>query len=204
MIARFRTTGTPVAMATLAKLAAALLALALAGTAVADGPRVRLVTSMGEIVVELDAEKAPRSTENFLAYAKDGFYDGTLFHRVISTFMIQGGGFDRDFNRKQTRPPIPNEAQNGLSNRRGTIAMARTRDPDSATAQFFINVVDNVNLNHTAPTQRGWGYAVFGRVVAGMEVVDAIRAVPTGRQGRYSDVPVEPVVIESARIVEIN
>ena len=191
-------------MANLAKLVAALVALAITGTAAADGPRVRLVTSLGEIVVELDAEKAPRSTENFLAYAKDGFYDGTLFHRVISTFMIQGGGFDRDFNRKQTRPPIPNEAQNGLSNLRGTIAMARTRDPDSATAQFFINVVDNRNLDHTAPTQRGWGYAVFGRVVAGMEVVDAIRAVPTGRQGRYSDVPVEPVVIESARVVEIN
>ena len=191
-------------MARFAKLTAVLIALTLAGTAAAEGPRVRLVTSMGEIVVELDAEKAPKSTENFLAYARDGFYDGTLFHRVISNFMIQGGGFDGEFNRKATRPSIPNEAQNGLGNARGTIAMARTSDPDSATAQFFINVVDNPNLDHTAPTPRGWGYAVFGRVVAGMEVVDAIRAVPTGRRGRYSDVPVTPVVIESAQIVEIN
>ncbi len=164
----------------------------------AETPRVRLVTSMGEIVLALDADKAPKTVENFIGYVKSGFYDGTLFHRVIDDFMIQGGGFNRDFDKKSTRPPIANEADNGLKNERGTIAMARTSDPHSATAQFFINVADNDSLDHKAPTPRGWGYAVFGRVVDGMDVVDRIRAVPTTTYGNYRDVPAEPVVIESA------
>lgn len=174
----------------------------LAGSAnAAETPRVRLVTSMGEIVLALDTEKAPKTVENFLGYVKNGFYDGTLFHRVIADFMIQGGGFTRDFDKKMTQPPIPNEADNGLSNDRGSIAMARTSDPHSATAQFFINVKDNPNLNHTAKSPRGWGYAVFGQVVEGMDVVDRIRAVPTTTYGYYRDVPAEPVVIESAVVV---
>ena len=166
----------------------------------AETPRVRLVTSMGDIVLALDADKAPKSVENFLGYVKNGYYDGTLFHRVIDGFMIQGGGFDREFEKKMTQPPISNEADNGLKNDRGTIAMARTGDPHSATSQFFINVKDNPNLNHTAKSARGWGYAVFGRVVEGMEVVDRIRVVPTTTYGYYRDVPAEPVVIESAVI----
>ncbi|HSS66405.1 MAG TPA: peptidylprolyl isomerase [Gammaproteobacteria bacterium] len=164
----------------------------------AEPPRVRLITSMGDIVLALDADKAPKTVENFLGYVKNGFYDGTIFHRVIDGFMIQGGGFNRDFDKKMTQPPISNEADNGLKNNRGSIAMARTGDPHSATSQFFINVKDNPNLNHTAKSQRGWGYAVFGRVVEGMEVVDRIRVVPTTSYGYYRDVPVEPVVIESA------
>jgi len=164
----------------------------------AEMPRVRLLTSMGEIVLALDADKAPKTVDNFLGYVKNGFYDGTIFHRVIDGFMIQGGGFNRDFDKKMTRPPISNEADNGLKNDRGTIAMARTGDPHSATAQFFINVKDNPNLNHTAKSQRGWGYTVFGRVVEGMDVVDRIRVVATTTRGYYRDVPVEPVIIESA------
>ncbi len=164
----------------------------------AETPRVRLVTSMGSIVLALDAEKAPKTVENFLGYVKNGFYDGTIFHRVIDGFMIQGGGFNQDFDKKMTQPPIPNEADNGLKNERGTIAMARTGDPHSATSQFFINVKDNPNLNHTAKSQRGWGYTVFGRVVEGMEVVDRIRVVPTTTHGYYRDVPAEQVVIKSA------
>jgi len=169
------------------------------GTAnAAEMPRVRLLTSMGEIVLALDADKAPKTVDNFLGYVKKGFYDGTIFHRVIDDFMIQGGGFNRDFDKKMTRPPISNEADNGLKNDRGTIAMARTGDPHSATAQFFINVKDNPNLNHTAKSQRGWGYAVFGRVVEGMDVVDRIRVVATTTRGYYRNVPVDPVIIESA------
>ncbi len=164
----------------------------------AEMPRVRLVTSMGEIVLALDSDKAPKTVENFIGYVKNGFYDGTLFHRVIDGFMIQGGGFNQEFEKKMTQPPISNEADNGLKNERGTIAMARTGDPHSATSQFFINVNDNHNLNHSAKSQRGWGYAVFGRVVEGMEVVDRIRVVPTTTYGYYRDVPAKPVVIESA------
>jgi peptidyl-prolyl cis-trans isomerase B (cyclophilin B) len=163
-----------------------------------ETPRVRLVTSMGSIVLALDADKAPKTVENFLGYVKNGFYDDTIFHRVIDGFMIQGGGFNQDFDKKMTQPPIPNEADNGLKNERGTIAMARTGDPHSANSQFFINVKDNPNLNHSAKSQRGWGYTVFGRVVEGMEVVDRIRVVPTTTYGYYRDVPAEPVVIKSA------
>ena len=180
-------------------LAAAVL---LAGAAHgADAPRVKLVTSMGEVVIELAPDKAPATVENFLTYVNDGFYDGTVFHRVIDGFMIQGGGFGPDFERKTTRPPIRNEADNGLKNDTGTVAMARTSDPHSATAQFFINVKDNDFLNHTAPNPRGWGYAVFGRVVEGMDVVESIKKVPTGNRGSYRDVPRQPVVIESATVV---
>ena len=168
----------------------------------ADAPRVVLQTNHGEIVLELDAERAPKSVENFLTYVDDGFYDGTIFHRVIDGFMIQGGGFDADFSQKTPRAPIENEANNGLKNLRGTIAMARTNMPHSATSQFFINVVDTPALDHTAPNPRGWGYAVFGRVVEGMETVDSIRAVATTRRGAHADVPVEEIIIESARRVD--
>ncbi|BBD77470.1 peptidyl-prolyl cis-trans isomerase [Hydrogenophilus thermoluteolus] len=165
-------------------------------------PRVALHTNLGTITVELDAERAPKTVANFLAYLVKGHYDGTVFHRVIPGFMIQGGGFDRELQLRPTNTPIPNEADNGLKNVRGTIAMARTQDPHSARAQFFINLVDNPHLDHRDPSPQGWGYAVFGRVVAGMEVVDAIAKVPTTRVGPLRDVPVEPVVIERAERVE--
>jgi len=166
-------------------------------------PRVRLQTSMGDIVLVLNAEKAPKTVENFLGYVQDGFYDGTIFHRVIDGFMIQGGGFTADYSRKKTRAPVVNEADNGLKNDLGTVAMARTSDPDSATAQFFINVGDNAFLNHTSPTPQGWGYAVFGRVAEGMDVVDRIRQVPTGPGGPFpKDAPRTPVVIEKAVVIE--
>jgi len=169
----------------------------------ADHPRVKVDTNLGSFVIELYPEKAPKTVENFLQYVRDGFYDGTLFHRVIDGFMIQGGGFTPDFERKQTRAPIVNEADNGLKNTRGTIAMARTMDPHSATAQFFINVKDNPFLDHTGKTPRGWGYAVFGKVVEGMDVVDKIRKVRTGPGGLFpKDVPQEPVVIEKMTIIE--
>jgi peptidyl-prolyl cis-trans isomerase B (cyclophilin B) len=170
----------------------------------ADGnPTVTIQTSKGEIQLELFAEQAPVTVENFLSYARSGFYDGTIFHRVISHFMIQGGGFTPDMEKKPTGEPIANEATNGLSNKRGTIAMARTSDPHSATAQFFINVQDNMNLDHTGQANPStWGYAVFGRVTGGMEVVDDIRFVQTTKVGPHSDVPVEPVVIERIAIVE--
>jgi peptidyl-prolyl cis-trans isomerase B (cyclophilin B) len=162
-------------------------------------PKVELhVTGYGVITLELDAEKAPKSTENFLQYVADGHYDGTIFHRVIDGFMIQGGGFDAQMQQKPTRDEIENEAHNGLKNDRYTIAMARTQAPHSATAQFFINVSDNGFLNHTAPSLQGWGYAVFGKVVAGTDVVDKIRGVKTGRSGFHDDVPQEAVVIEKA------
>lgn len=165
-------------------------------------PKVRIQTNMGDIVVELDRAKAPQTVTNFLSYVNDGFYNGTVFHRVIDGFMIQGGGFTQDLQQKSTKPPIPNEADNGLKNDRGTIAMARTNDPNSATAQFFINVVNNDFLNYRNKTTRGWGYTVFGKVVEGMDVVDKIRKTPTGPSGPFrQDVPKTPVVIQSAAVV---
>lgn len=165
-------------------------------------PVIKLQTSQGDIVLELDAEKAPVTVENFVRYVKDGHYDGTIFHRVIPNFMIQGGGFDADMRQKETRDPIKNEADNGLKNDKYTIAMARTPDPHSASAQFFINVKDNDFLNFSAPTANGWGYAVFGKVTDGFDVVDAIAKVKTGNRGPHGDVPVEPVVITRAEVVE--
>ena len=165
-------------------------------------PMVKLQTSMGDIVLELNPEKAPVTVANFLQYVKDGFYDGTIFHRVINGFMIQGGGMDAQMNQKPTRAPIKNEADNGLTNDAYTIAMARTAVPDSATAQFFINVVNNTNLNHTGKNPAGWGYAVFGKVVQGQDVVDKIKAVTTTSKGFHQDVPAEPVTIIKATIVE--
>jgi peptidyl-prolyl cis-trans isomerase B (cyclophilin B) len=159
-------------------------------------------TNHGAIVLELDAQKAPKTVANFLAYAKEGFYDGTIFHRVIAGFMIQGGGFSPGMKQKPTRAPIENEAVNGLRNNRGTIAMARTNDPHSASSQFFINLVDSDFLNFTAPTPRGWGYCVFGRVVEGMDVVDKIKATATGSRAGHQDVPVDDVVIERVEVVE--
>ncbi len=167
-----------------------------------SNPLVKLETSMGEITVELYADKAPATAANFLQYVKDGFYNGTIFHRVIPTFMIQGGGFDAQMNQKPTKSPIQNEADNGLKNEAYTLAMARTMDPNSATAQFFINVADNQFLNHTAKTPQGWGYAVFGKVVKGQDVVEKIKAVPTGNKGMHQNVPVEPVTIIKATVVE--
>ncbi len=164
----------------------------------AAGPQVTLETSMGKVVLELYPDKAPESVKNFLEYVDAGFFDGTIFHRVIKGFMIQGGGFTPEMQKKGTREAITNEADNGLKNKRGTIAMARTNDPHSATAQFFINTVDNSFLDHTRKDARGWGYAVFGRVVDGMEVVDAIEKVATGNKGPFSDVPKETVVIQKA------
>ena len=157
--------------------------------------KVRLTTSQGDIVIELDAAKAPRSVANFLQYAKDGHYNGTIFHRVIDNFMIQGGGMLPDLSQKPTRAPIPLESRNGLDNIRGSVAMARTNDPNSATAQFFINLKDNDFLN-SSRSPDGNGYAVFGKVVAGMDVVEKIRAVPTTNKGPYQNVPAEPVVIK--------
>lgn len=165
-------------------------------------PRVKLETNKGAIVLELDQEKAPVTTENFLSYVKDGFYDGVIFHRVIKRFMIQGGGFEPGLKQKETKAPIKNEADNGLANNKYTIAMARTSDPNSASAQFFINTNNNDFLNFTAPTTQGWGYAVFGKVVEGTEVVDAIEGVRTGSRGFHQDVPLEDVVITKATIVE--
>ena len=164
--------------------------------------RVQMQTSMGDIVIELDMEKAPKSVENFLGYVNDGFYNGTVFHRVIDGFMIQGGGFTENLQRKGTREPIQNEADNGLKNVRGTIAMARTGEPHSATAQFFINVVDNDFLDFRSKTRRGWGYTVFGKVIQGMDVVDNIRKVKTGPSGPFrTDVPQTPVVIKQVSVL---
>ncbi|MAR93189.1 MAG: peptidylprolyl isomerase [Pseudomonadales bacterium] len=162
---------------------------------------VILHTSMGDIKLALDQEKAPVTVENFVSYVKDGHYDGTIFHRVIDGFMVQGGGFDQDMQQKPTGEPIRNEANNGLKNDKYTVAMARTSDPHSATAQFFINIKDNDFLNFSAETAQGWGYAVFGKVVDGTEVVDQIKNVKTGRHGFHQDVPVEPVLIETAEVV---
>lgn len=165
-------------------------------------PRVLLSTTHGDITLELDAVKAPSSTSNFLSYVEAGFFDGTIFHRVIPGFMIQGGGFTAEMAQKPTECSISNEAANGLKNDRGTIAMARTSNPHSATCQFFINLKNNDFLNHTGQTPQGWGYAVFGKVVAGMEVVDAIAQVPTGNFGPHADVPREPVTMNQVTVVE--
>ena len=159
---------------------------------------VKLTTTKGDIVIELNEEKAPVTVQNFLNYVRDGFYDGTIFHRVIPNFMIQGGGFNDQMMQKMTQDPINNEADNGLGNDRGTIAMARTQDPNSATAQFFINHKDNAFLNHTSPDIQGWGYCVFGKVTDGMDVVDAIAAVSTTNRGGHSDVPEDVITITSA------
>lgn len=164
------------------------------------GYMITLHTNHGDIVIELDFDKAPNTAANFLAYARDGFFDGTIFHRVINDFMIQGGGFDASMNQKATRAPIENEADNGLTNDVGTLAMARTMEPHSATAQFFINVKDNDFLNHRGKDPQGWGYAVFGKVVDGMDAVNAIKQVPTGNSGGHQDVPLESVVIEKVSI----
>ncbi|WP_374364095.1 peptidylprolyl isomerase [Piscinibacter sp.] len=174
-------------------------AFALGMHAAAQAQKVKFATSAGDIVVELDAAKAPKTVANFVEYVKAGHYDGTIFHRVIPNFMIQGGGMTPDMKEKATRAPIPLESGNGLDNVRGTLAMARTMDPNSATAQFFINVVDNGFLNK-AQSRDGNGYAVFGKVVSGMEVVDKIRAVPTGNKGMHQNVPLEPVVINKATL----
>ena len=162
---------------------------------------IRFTTTKGVIDIELDHEHAPKSSANFEQYVRDGFYDGTIFHRVIKGFMIQGGGFERGMKEKATRAPIENEAANGLKNNKYTIAMARTSAPHSASSQFFINVVDNDFLNHTAPNPQGWGYAVFGKVTAGQNVVDEIARVPTSTHGFYGDVPVDDIVIEKAEIL---
>jgi peptidyl-prolyl cis-trans isomerase B (cyclophilin B) len=162
---------------------------------------IRLHTSFGPITIALDADKAPKTVANFLDYVKKGHYDGTIFHRVIDGFMIQGGGFAPGMKQKPTGSPVENEANNGLRNDKYTIAMARTSDPHSATAQFFINVADNEFLNHKAPTSQGWGYCVFGKVTEGMDVVDRIKAVATGRSGMHADVPQEDVLIERAELL---
>ncbi|MFF2546745.1 peptidylprolyl isomerase [Kitasatospora sp. NPDC058063] len=164
--------------------------------------KVKLSTNHGAIVLRLDAEKAPATVENFLQYVRDGFYDGTVFHRVINGFMVQGGGMEPGMKQKKTRAPIQNEADNGLKNLTYTVAMARTGDPHSATAQFFINVADNDFLDHSGKNAQGWGYAVFGEVVEGQDVVDAVKTVPTGSRSGHQDVPKEDVVIEKAEVVE--
>ncbi len=163
--------------------------------------RVLIETLLGDMTLELDADKAPATVANFVDYAQSGHYDGTIFHRVINNFMVQGGGFDTDMRQKGTNAPIQNEANNGLKNDRGTIAMARTMDPHSATAQFFINVSDNDFLNFSGENMQGWGYAVFGRVVEGEDVLDKIRVVPTGSQAGHQDVPTDPIVIESVTVL---
>ena len=183
--------------ASLPALAALVVTLAAAPAVLAQ--KVKLATSMGDIVIELDAAKAPKTVDNFLKYVQAGHYNGTVFHRVIPNFMIQGGGMTPDMKEKDTRPPIPLEAKNGLVNARGTVAMARTMDPNSATAQFFINVKDNAFLN-ADQARDGNGYAVFGKVVAGMDVVDKIRNVPTGTKGMHDDVPTQPVTIKQATV----
>ncbi len=176
-----------------------LLLFAAAAVAKDANPRVAFETSMGRFVIELEADKAPKSVANILGYVDDGFYDGTVFHRVIADFMVQTGGFDTKMDKKATGAGVENEAANGLSNVRGSVALARTQAPHSATSQFFVNVVDNTQLD--PPSYDGWGYTVFAHVVEGMEVIDAIAAVPTQRVGRMSDVPVEPVIVETARRV---
>ena len=186
-------------------LAVLVSLMLLAAGAWAQNPRVEMKTSAGRLVLELDAANAPDTTANFVRYVKDGFYNGTIFHRVIDGFMIQGGGFDRDMREKKTRPPIRNEAERsskaGLRNEPGTIAMARTPNPHSASAQFFINVAKNDFLNFREPTTQGYGYAVFGRVVDGLEVVQRIAKAPTTTVGPYQNVPRSPIVIESATVL---
>ena len=186
-----------------AVLMALVLVLALSVAATAAGlPKVKVETTAGNFVIELDSRNAPKTVRNFVVYVKSGFYDGTIFHRVIPGFVIQGGGFDERMNQKPTRDPIQNEAANGLKNKQYTLSMARTPDPHSATSQFFINLVDNPSLDYRSSTPSGYGYAVFGRVVEGTEVIDRIAGVPTGRHGVHSDVPLTPVVIK--KIIPIN
>jgi peptidyl-prolyl cis-trans isomerase B (cyclophilin B) len=179
----------------------ALAAEAGGGAAAKTKPQVKLQTNLGDIVLELYPDKAPKTVENFLRYVNEGFYNGTLFHRVINNFMIQSGGLGPDFKLKPTHHPIQNEADNGLKNAPGTIAMARTADPNSATSQFFINVANNDFLNHRGKDPQGWGYAVFGQVTEGMETVNAIKAVKTGQRGPHGDVPVDSVIIEQATVI---
>ena len=164
--------------------------------------KVKLTTTLGEVVIQLNTEKAPISSANFLTYVNEGFYNGTIFHRIIPDFMAQGGGFDSSFNQKSGHAPIKNEANNGLKNTRGTLAMARTNDPDSATAQFFINYKDNSFLNHTSQTSSGWGYAVFGEVIEGMDVIDAMAKQATSNRGGHENVPKTDIVIEKAEVVK--
>ncbi|EPZ13756.1 peptidyl-prolyl cis-trans isomerase [Thauera terpenica 58Eu] len=182
-------------------IAFALLASS-ALSALAANPMVELKTNQGDIVVEVFADKAPKSADNFIQYVKDGFYNRTVFHRVIDGFMIQGGGFDADMKQKSTRAPIENEARNGLRNEVGTLAMARTADPHSASSQFFINLVANTALDY--PSRDGWGYAVFGKVVKGLEVVESIAKQPTANRGFHQNVPVEAVIVNSARVLEAS
>lgn len=167
-----------------------------------NNPQVKFETSKGEITLELFAEEAPNSVKNFIEYIESGHYDGTIFHRVIPNFMIQGGGFDADFNKKPTNAPIQNEANNGIKNEVGTISMARTPDPHSATAQFFINVADNANLDFSSESPQGWGYAVFGKVTSGLDVVMSIVEVGTGNHGGHQNVPLEAIVIKKVTILE--
>ncbi len=182
------------------KILVLLLALLLSSTLLAEEAKVLMKTSKGDMEITLDADKAPKTVENFLRYVDEGFYDGTIFHRVISGFMIQGGGYTADMKKKPTHEPVVNEAKNGLKNKRGTIAMARTSDPHSATSQFFINHKDNPNLDY--PSFDGWGYAVFGRVTRGLDVLDAIAGVPTTVKNGMRDVPAETVLIESVKRIE--
>lgn len=172
------------------------------GVTMTTNPRVKMITSQGDIIISLDAAKAPKTVANFLAYVNDGFFDGTIFHRVIDGFMIQGGGFEPGLKQKSTKGTVENEANNGLKNNKYTLAMARTQDPHSATAQFFINVANNDFLNHTAPTAQGWGYAVFGEVVEGKDVVDKMKGVATGNSGMHQNVPTTDVLIIKAAVIE--
>jgi cyclophilin family peptidyl-prolyl cis-trans isomerase len=183
------------------RLLSLVFALCLALPALAANPQIEMKTSMGTLTIELFADKAPKTVENFLQYAKDGHYAGTIFHRVIDGFMIQGGGFEPGMKQRPARDPIKNEADNGLKNETGTLAMARTSDPHSATAQFFINVADNTFLNHTSASPHGWGYAVFGKVTKGMDVLQRIAKVPTDNIGMYQNVPTQPVIIESVNVL---
>ncbi len=215
MISRFsplnllRLTACSLALAAFAPGAASAAQAAPSSTSTTEGnksmstnPRVKLHTNHGDMIITLDAAKAPKTVENFLTYVKEGFYNGTVFHRVIDGFMIQGGGFEPGMKQKQTHAPIKNEANNGLKNDKYTLAMARTSDPDSATAQFFINVGNNDFLNYTAPTPNGWGYAVFGAITEGTDVADKIKNVKTGNSGFHQNVPTEDVIIEKAEILE--
>ena len=172
------------------------------GDKMAVNPKIKIETTLGDITLELDATKAPTSTENFLSYVKDGHYDGTIFHRVIPNFMVQGGGMKPDMSEKKSKASIKNEANNGLKNLRGTVAMARTNDPHSASSQFFINVKDNAFLDHKSEDMQGWGYAVFGKVVDGMDVVDKIEKVETGTTGFHQDVPKDAVILNKVTVVE--
>lgn len=178
------------------------LLIAKENTMSVDTTKVKMTTSLGEIIIEVDNKNAPVSAANFLNYVKEGFYNGTIFHRVIPGFMAQGGGFDTDFKEKKSNPPITNEADNGLKNDRGTLAMARTGDPHSASSQFFINYKDNSFLNYSSKTPQGWGYAVFAKVIEGMDIVDAMEKVATGSKNGHQDVPQENIIITNAEIVE--